>query len=116
MHNCEEVEKIKNQYITSKIFQKESLESFSMNLAQNFLLYEDLEMEDKMLSLLQSVTVQEINDYIQKYFSLDHIYNLVLPNDQEKKKNTQCFILLLLVSKQLWDIIVLLHNTLINIP
>ena len=57
----EEVAKIKNQYISSKIYEKESIESFSFSLGHSYAQTGDINSDDEFISRIKATTTNEVN-------------------------------------------------------
>lgn len=76
----QDVEKIKNQYIASKVYEKETLESFSFALGHSFAQNEDLKSDEEFINKIKHVTTDEVNDAFEKIFNRKNIhYHLQLP-------------------------------------
>lgn len=83
--SSKEVKKIKNQYIASKIYEMETVESFAFSLGHNYAQTSDLEFENTFLDRLKATSVGEVNSALAKILNLPIHLSLQLPEDQNQK-------------------------------
>ena len=57
---AEELTKIKNQYISSKIYEKESIESFAFSLGHGFAQSGNIHCEDEFIEKIRATTVEDV--------------------------------------------------------
>lgn len=67
--NADELRKIKNQYVSSKIYEKETIESFAFNLGHNFIQLGDISADELFLNRMKKVTLEEVNSHLFKIIS-----------------------------------------------
>ena len=58
----EELSKIKNQYISSKIYERESIESYAFSLGHGFAQSGNIYCEDEFIEKIRRTTPEEVND------------------------------------------------------
>ncbi|MBG07376.1 MAG: hypothetical protein CME68_01330 [Halobacteriovoraceae bacterium] len=64
-----EVQKIKNQYLSSKVYDKETLESYAFSFGHSYAQNGDIYSEEKFINLIEKVETQEVNDALRDIFS-----------------------------------------------
>ncbi len=64
----EEIQKIKNQYIASKVYDMESLESYAFSLGHSFASTGDIGSEDEFIQRIKKTTLTEVNDALKRMF------------------------------------------------
>ena len=86
----EDLTRIKNQYIASKVYDKESLESFTFNLGHSYAQTGDVNSEDEFIERVRSANIYQVNKALRKILGSDfHISTQIpLAEDQEKVKKT----------------------------
>lgn len=77
--------RIKNQYIASKIYEKESVESFAFSLGHGFAQSGDINCEDEFIKLMKSASKNLVNKVLLKIFSRSIHATLQLPNEVKNK-------------------------------
>lgn len=82
----EDVTKIKNQYIASKVFEKESIESFSFSVGHSYAQTNDLDRETIFLDQVKKCSASKVSEAYQFIFSRPLHFSLQLPLGEEKKK------------------------------
>ena len=60
--NAEELTKIKNQYISSKIYERESIESYAFSLGHGFAQTGNISCEDEFIEKIRQTTAQQVWD------------------------------------------------------
>ena len=81
----EEVQKIKNQYLSSKIYEKESIESFAFSLGNSYAQSGDINCENDFIEKIKSTTANAVNKSLKKIFSSPIHISLQLPNEANVK-------------------------------
>ncbi len=83
-----EVEKIKNQYISSKVYEKESLESYAFSLGHGFAQTGDIHCEDHFIERMKNVTKEDVNQALSNIFKRPiHVTSQIpMSEDLEKTK------------------------------
>lgn len=76
----DEVQKIKNQYIASKVYDMESLESYAFSLGQSFASTGDIGSEEEFIQRVKKTTVAEVNDSLRRIFKRPVHLSVQLPS------------------------------------
>jgi zinc protease len=79
----EEIQKIKNQYLSAKIYEKETIESFSFSLGNSFSQYNDIEADNIFTKKIEDLQVEEVNRSFRKILSRNINVSIQIP-DSEK--------------------------------
>ena len=82
----EEVKKIKNQYIASKVYEKESIESYSFSLGHSYAQTGDINFEDQFIERVSKTSVDEVNKAIWRILSRPLHLSLQIPKDERPEK------------------------------
>lgn len=89
----EELTKIKNQYIASKIYEKESIESYAFSLGHGFAQSGNINCENDFIEKIRETTVEEVSDALREIMGKAVHFNLQTPKgvksaplDKELKK------------------------------
>jgi zinc protease len=77
----EDVKKIKNHYLASKIFEMESLESFAFSLGHSYAQSGDIEAEEKFLAKMKHTQTDQVNASIKNIFARGTHLSLQIPTD-----------------------------------
>lgn len=85
----DEVKKIKQQYIASKVYDLESVEARAFSLGHGFAQNNDVNAEDEFISRMKHVTTSEVNSALEEIFSRTSHLNLQLPKGEDVKKFKQ---------------------------
>ncbi len=88
---AQEVDKIKNQYVASKIYEKESIESFSFSIGNSYAQTGDLERETEFLNKIKKTNVKEVSRAFSRIFSRPLHLSIQLPNEIPAKKYKKHF-------------------------
>ncbi|MBF0300404.1 MAG: insulinase family protein [Oligoflexia bacterium] len=80
-----ELEKIKNQYLAVKIFDKESLESFAYSLGSIYCQTSDIYGENNFLEKINNANVEEVNYSFKNIFSRPIHISLQIPQNLQIK-------------------------------
>ena len=84
--SSEEVQKIKNQYLSSKIYEKESIESFAFSLGHSYAQNGDIHCEDEFIDRIKHTNPNVVNQAIKKIFTHEVHFSLQLPNEADATK------------------------------
>jgi len=84
--NQEDVNRIKNQYIASKVYEKESLESYSFSLGHSFVQTGDLESEQEFINKMRGLTAEQVSAALKDIFANSIQASLQAPNHANKKQ------------------------------
>jgi zinc protease len=77
----EEIQKIKNQYLASKIYEKESIESYAFSLGHGFAQNGQIFCEDEFIAKIKKCTTAEVNQAVKAIFSKAIHLSFQIPND-----------------------------------
>ncbi len=77
----DEVQKIKNQYISSKIYERESIESYSFSLGHSYAQSGDIKCEEEFIDRIKNTTPKSVNLSIRKIFSKNIHISLQIPKE-----------------------------------
>lgn len=78
-----DITKIQNQYIASKIYAKESIESFSFSLGSGYAQSEDIDSEDKFIDRIKNVSADEVNEAFTRIFERPLHLSLQIPSKEK---------------------------------
>ncbi|MFZ9000227.1 MAG: M16 family metallopeptidase [Bacteriovoracaceae bacterium] len=81
----EDIQKIKNQYIASKIYEKETLESYSSSLGHSYAQAKDIYSEEKFINSIKDKTVVDVNYGLKNILSRPAHLGLQIPKDADPK-------------------------------
>jgi zinc protease len=79
----EEITKIKNQYIASKIYERESLESYAFSLGHGFAQNGDIHCEDDFINRLRKTSPGQVNEALKTIFSRAVHVTIQTPKDEK---------------------------------
>ncbi len=82
----EEVTKIKNQYIASKVYERESIEAFAFSLGHGFAQTGDIFCENEFIDRLKKANSLQVNQSLQAIFNRKIHLNLQTPKDYKNNK------------------------------
>ena len=74
-----EIRKIKNQYIDSKVYDRESLESFAFSLGHSFAQTGDIESENQFIERIKSTPAGHVNHVLKDIFARPVHASLQIP-------------------------------------
>lgn len=77
----EEIKRVKNQYISSKIYEKESIESYAFSLGHSYAQNGNINSESEFIDKMKSFSVKEINSSIREIFDRTMHFVLQVPSD-----------------------------------
>lgn len=78
-----DITKIKNQYIASKIYAKESIESFSFSLGSGYAQSGDINSEDIFIDRIKNVNEVDVNNAFSTIFSRPLHLSLQIPSKEK---------------------------------
>ncbi|MDH5580613.1 MAG: insulinase family protein [Bdellovibrionales bacterium] len=81
----EDIQKIKNQYIASKIYEKETLESYSSSLGHGYAQAKDIYSEEKFINGIKEKTVVDVNYGLKNILSRPAHLGIQIPMDADPK-------------------------------
>lgn len=81
-----EVQKIKNQYLSSKIFEMESIESFSFSLGHSFAQSGSINCEEEFIERIKATSPGVANKSLRNIFAKDSHICLQIPQEADEKK------------------------------
>ncbi|WP_408098174.1 M16 family metallopeptidase [Peredibacter sp. HCB2-198] len=76
---AEEITKIKNQYISSKIYERESIESYAFSLGHGFAQSGNIFCEDEFIEKIRAASTDEVWDGLQKVMRQSSHFTLQVP-------------------------------------
>lgn len=81
-----EIDKIKNQYIASKIYEKESLESYAFAMGNSYAQTGDIHSEDEFIQRIKDTSKTSVNNALKSIFERSVHLSLQLPKEEDLKK------------------------------
>jgi zinc protease len=81
----EDITKIKNQYVAAKLYEKESIESFSFSLGSSYAQTLDLENENEFVKKVKKTSLKQVNNAYKDIFSRPIHLSLQLPKGLKAK-------------------------------
>jgi len=82
----EEIKKIKNQYLASKIYERESIEAYSFSLGNSFAQTGNIKSEEEFIEKIKQVQVAEAQQAFLDILSKDMHFILQAPKNSPLKK------------------------------
>ncbi|RPJ78433.1 MAG: insulinase family protein, partial [Alphaproteobacteria bacterium] len=82
----DEVQKIKNQYVSSKVYEMESIESFSFSLGHSFAQSGDIKCEEEFIERIKATTPASVNKALKNIFSKNFHLSLQIPEEANVSK------------------------------
>jgi zinc protease len=83
----DEIQKIKNQYLSSKIYEMESIESFAFSKGHGYAQSGDIKCEDEFIERIKNTHPKSVNHSLRQIFSRDIHISMQLPKDAEPAKS-----------------------------
>ena len=80
----QELTKIKNQYISSKVYERESIESYSFSLGHGFAQSGNIYCEDEFIERIHNTTLDEVSHALVEILKNSSHFNLQVPKGQIK--------------------------------
>ena len=85
--NPQDIKKIKNQYVASKIYEKESIESFSFALGHSYASCNDLFAEDHFIERIKKATSGEVNSAFKEILKNPLHASIQIPRESDERKH-----------------------------
>ncbi len=82
----DEITKIQNQYVASKIYEKESLESYAFSLGHGFAQAGNINCEEDFIKRIKSTSITEVNQTFKEIFSRPIHISLQVPQKTDLEK------------------------------
>ncbi len=82
----DEIQKIKNQYLSSKIFEMESIESFAFSLGHSFAQSGDIKCEEEFIERIKNTSSGAVNKALKNIFSKNFHVSLQIPEEADLAK------------------------------
>ncbi len=82
----QELQKIKNQYISSKVYELESIESYAFSLGHGFAQSGDVNCEEAFIKRIKKTTKDDVNKAIRNIITRSLHINVQLPKDASLEK------------------------------
>jgi zinc protease len=79
--SVDEINKIKNQYLSSKIYEMESIESFSFSFGHSYAQNGDIKCEEDFIDRIKGTTPSNVNHSLKSIFLKDFHLSLQLPRE-----------------------------------
>lgn len=83
--NEDEVQRIKSQYVASKIYEKESIESFAFSLGHGFAQTGNIYCEEEFIKSIKQTSIQHINKALVNLFNRAIHITMQLPKELKKE-------------------------------
>ena len=83
-----EIERIRNQYVSSKIYEKESIESFAFTIGHSFAQSADINADNDFIESMKKITTRQVHQSLLELFSRYLHINIQYPTN-EKKPNIE---------------------------
>ena len=84
--SSEEITKIKNQYLSSKIYEMESIESFAFSLGHSYAQNGDIKCEEEFIERIKATSPNSVSQSLKTIFSKDVHISMQLPKEADIKK------------------------------
>lgn len=81
--SIEEIERIRNQYISSKIYEKESIESYAFSLGHSYAQTDDLNCEDSFIDVMKNATTKSVHKALLDIFARFIHVNIQYPKNEK---------------------------------
>ena len=85
-----DIRKVKNQYLDSKIYDKELLESFAFSQGQNYAQTGHVNSEEEYLERIEKTTINYVNQSLKNIFSRSVHISLQIPQDENTSIAKKC--------------------------
>lgn len=83
----DEIQKIKNQYLSSKIYEMESIESFSFSLGHSYAQSGDIKCEEEFIERIKNTNATAVNKSLKEIFSKNVHLSLQIPKEASLEKS-----------------------------
>ena len=88
--SSDDIDRIRNQYIASKVYEKESIESFAFSLGHGFAQSGDIHCEDEFIQAMKKVSKKQVHQKLIEIFKKNVHMTLQVPkgskNESTKKE------------------------------
>lgn len=84
--SADEVQKIRNQYISSKTFELETIESFAFSLGHSFAQTGDINSEEEFIRRIKASSNTHINQSLKEIFARPLHFSVQVPQGTDHKK------------------------------
>jgi zinc protease len=84
--NQQELQKIKNQYISSKVYELESIESYAFSLGHGYAQSGDINCEEEFINRIKKASKHDVNRAAKDIFTRALHINVQLPKDASLEK------------------------------
>jgi len=98
--SADEIAKIKNQYLSSKIYERESIESFAFSLGHSFAQSGDIRSEEEFIERIKGTTPHAVNKSIKDVFARNVHFALQIPKDASLAESKKYWLLFIKTLKQ----------------
>jgi zinc protease len=79
----EDIKRIKNQYVASKVYEKESVESFSFSLGNSYVQTQNLESDEDFINRIKKTSIKDVNRAFKEIFSRPIHMSLQIPKSEK---------------------------------
>ncbi len=86
-----EINKIKNHYISHKIYSKESIENLAFSKGESFIRTGNINYEDKYIERLKGCSIEDVNNSFLDILSKNLHINIQIPKKENKLKAENTF-------------------------
>lgn len=83
----DEIQKIKNQYLSSKVYEMESIESFSFSLGHSYAQNGDIKCEEEFIERIKGTNHKKVNQSLRNIFSKDVHISMQIPKEANLVKS-----------------------------
>jgi zinc protease len=83
--------KIKNQYLASKVYEKESLEQYAFSIGHSLTQFNDHESDSKFIKLAEKATIFNVNNSIQEIFGRSVHVSALFPKGSTNEETKKLF-------------------------
>lgn len=83
----DEIQKIKNQYLSSKVYEMESIESFSFSLGHSYAQNGDIKCEEEFIERIKATNHKKVNQSLRHIFSKDIHISMQIPKEANMVKS-----------------------------
>lgn len=83
----DEIVRLKNQYVASKIYDKESLESYSFSLGSSFARTGDINYEYEFIEQIKKTTASQVNTALKNIFKRTFLFDIQIPKSESIKQS-----------------------------
>lgn len=83
----DDVDRIRNQYIASKIYERESIESYAFALGHGFAQSGDINCEEEFIQNMKKASIKEVHSALINIFSRSLHFTLQVPKNHKTKND-----------------------------